>query len=88
MKTVAEILSKLPKKDYWDVATVSKAFGVCQQAIQRASLKYSIGRLLPTKGRGKRIFVQKDIEKLCTIIQGYPGNKKGFNQWTKTESTL
>lgn len=70
LKTKEQILKKLPSRDHWYSDEVAKAFNVHINSIQKAAKKYDIGKLLRTKGRGKRIYQEKDIAELCKVIQG------------------
>lgn len=75
MLSFDEVKRRLPNLEFWGTGEVCSAFGVCRQSIERASRNHDLGKLLPTKGRGKRIYTIKDIEALCKILKGNPKRK-------------
>lgn len=80
MKKFEEILLLLPKREYWFSQEVAKAFGVTLFAIQRARKNYSLGKKITWQRRGMYVYLPKDVEALCKIIQGVPGNKKRLRE--------
>lgn len=78
--TYSSILPLLPKREYWFSQEVAQAFGVSLFAIQRARKNYSLGKKITRMRRGMFVYLPADVEALCKIIQGVPGNKKHIRE--------
>lgn len=77
-KKLKTLLVKSFNREYFFSQEVAQAFGVSLYAVQRARKNHKLGHKLPTGRRGTFVYRLEDIEALCSILQGCPGNyKKG-----------
>ena len=73
--TKLELIEKLPlERNFWFAKEIAECFGVTTRTIQRAAVKYEIGKKLRHGPRGIFVFQPQDLQALCNHIHGVAGN--------------
>ena len=69
--TPEELIHRLPRRDFWFVVELCKAFEVTKRAIQALAKKHNLGTLVRQGPRGTYVFTERDLEELCNHVGRY-----------------
>ncbi len=75
--TKAELLAKLPAREFWFTREIAEAYGITARAIQYAAKRNDIGRKVRQGPKGTYVFQDADLDRLVTCVHGEVGNPVG-----------
>lgn len=72
--TLEELLSRLPKREYWFAEEIANAFGIRRNGFLRCAKLHGIGKLFKGKGfqpqAGYYVFRLEDLKEFMKYIKG------------------